>query len=89
MFGYENEKVIPLYISKTCYKDDTDMPLMEKDNVKHYVLIRDFNRLVYSKSKHKEKKHFYRKCLQYFNKKQYLDFHSPCFFFVFKELWDV
>ena len=39
----------------------------------HYVYINDFNRLIYNKTKHKEKKWFCTRCLQHFSSKNVLD----------------
>ena len=41
----------------------------------HYVLIKDFNRLMYSKTKHKYRKHFCMACLQNFTTKEILNKH--------------
>ena len=62
-FGYEN-KVYPLYISKKSYNQTLNLLLMTKKDKSHYVFINDFNRLMFSKTKHKDKKHFCMSCLQ-------------------------
>ena len=52
LFGYEN-KVYPLYISE---KSDTlvlNVLLITKEEKPHYVFIKDFDRLMYSKAKTK------------------------------------
>ena len=41
----------------------------------HYVLIKDFNRLMYSKTKHKYRKHFCMACLQNCTTKEILNKH--------------
>ena len=54
VFGFEN-KVYPLYISKKSY-DQTLKLLLITEKVKyHYVFIEDFNRLMFSRTKHKIK----------------------------------
>lgn len=51
----------------------------EKPEKKH-VYIKDFNRLLYSQSAHKEKKHFCMHCLHSFSTKERLDNHIKyCF----------
>ena len=58
-----------LYIEET--KDDTKS---------HYVLIENFNRLMFNFSKHKETKHFCRRCLHCFSSKNFLERHgTDCF----------
>ena len=43
--------------------------LISNEEKTHYVFIKDFNRLMYSKTKHKDKKHFCMACLQSFTTK--------------------
>ena len=58
-----------LYIEET--KDDTKS---------HYVLIYNFNRLMFNFSKHKETKHFCSRCLHCFSSKNLLERHKgDCF----------
>ena len=54
LFGYEN-KVYPLYISKKSYNQTLNILLITKKDKSHYVFIKDFNRLMFSKTKHKDK----------------------------------
>ena len=49
--------------------------LITKDEKKHYVLIKDFNRFMYNQSKHKERKHFCMYCLQCFKSESILTKH--------------
>ena len=42
---------------------------------KHNVLIKNFNSLMYSKTMHKERKHFYMHCLQCFSTEEILTNH--------------
>ena len=55
VFGYGN-KVYPLYISKKFYNQTLNLLLTTGKS--HYVFIKNFNRLMFSKTKHKDKKHF-------------------------------
>ena len=57
VFGYEN-KVCPLYISKKSYNQALNLLLITEKDKSHYVFVKDFNRLIFSKAKHKDKKHF-------------------------------
>ena len=47
--------------------------LISNEEKSHYVFIKDFNRLMYSKTKHKDKKHFCMSCLQNFSTKEILN----------------
>ena len=62
VLGYEN-KVYSLYISKKSYNETLILLLFTEKDKSHYVFIKDFNRLMFSKTKHKDKKHFYMSCL--------------------------
>ena len=73
-FGYEN-KVYPLYISKKSYNETLNLLLITEKEKSHYVFIKDFNRSIFSKTKHKDKKHFCMSCLQNFSTKEILNNH--------------
>ena len=49
-FGYEN-KVHPLYISKKSYDQTRNLLLITEKDKSHYVFIKDFNRLMLSRTK--------------------------------------
>ena len=49
-FGYEN-KVYPLYISKKSYNQTLNLLLITEKDKSHYVFIKDFNRLKFSRTK--------------------------------------
>ena len=74
VFGYEN-KIYPLYISKKSYNQTLNLLLITEKDKSHYVFIKDFNRLMFSKTKHKDKKHFCMSCLQNFSTKEILNNH--------------
>ena len=57
VFGYEN-RVFPLYVSKKSNEQVLNVLLISNEEKSHYVYIKDFNRLMYSRTKHKEKKTF-------------------------------
>ena len=50
--------------------------LITTNEKRHYVLIKDFNALMYNQSKHKEKKHFCMFCLQCFSSERVLAKHK-------------
>ena len=67
VFGYENGLVFPIYISDQNFKDSIDFLLLIDDDKSHYVYIKDFDRLMFHKTKNKNKKWFCRSCLYCFS----------------------
>ena len=67
VFGYENGLVFPIYISDQKFEDSIDLLLLIDNNKFNYVYIKDFDRLMFHKTKNKNKKWFCRICLQYFS----------------------
>ena len=55
VFGYEN-KVYPIYISKKSYDQTLKLLLITEKDEFHYVFTKYFNRLMFSRTKHKDKK---------------------------------
>ena len=53
VFCYENRVVYPVYLSDQGFNDSMDLLLRSNDFVFHYVYIKDFNRLMFNKTKHK------------------------------------
>ena len=64
VFGYENQ-VYPLYISKKSHTQILNLSLVTEKNKSHYV-FKDFNKLMFSRTKNKNKKHHCMSCLQSF-----------------------
>ena len=81
VFGYEN-KVYPLYISKKSYDQRLNLLLITEKDKSHYVFIKDFNRLMFSRIKHKDKKHYYMSCLQNFTTEEILSNHKKQFLLI-------
>ena len=53
--------------------------IIHEGDTSHYVYIKDFNRLMFNVTKHKEKKWFCMRCLQHFNSEFILEKHkSDC-----------
>ena len=65
VFGYQY-KVYPLYVSKKSYTQVLNSLLITQDDKSHYVFIKDFNKLMYSNTKCKDKKRYCMHCLQIF-----------------------
>ena len=76
VFGYEEKQPYPIYISDEKYEDHMELLLITKDENKHYVLIKDFNKFMYQQTKHKERKHFCMHCLQCFSSERVLNNHK-------------
>ena len=62
VFGYQ-DKVYPLYVSKKSYTQVLNSLLITQDDKSHYVFIKDFNKLMYSNTKCKDKKRY--SCIVY------------------------
>ena len=75
MFGYEKGQPFPIHISKEEFENQMNLLLITKNENKHYVLIKDFNLFIYNQSKHKERKHFCKHCLQCFSSERILANH--------------
>ena len=57
-------------------KDSMDLLLLIDNDKSHYVYIKDFNRLMFHKTKNKNKKWFCKSCLQCFSVKNVLIKHK-------------
>lgn len=75
VFGYEKQP-FPIYVSKEKYEDTMNLLLIAEDEKQHYVLIKDFNRFMYNKTKHQHRKHFCMYCLQCFSSEEVLNNHK-------------
>ena len=78
VFGWDKWAVVVHHISK----QPEDMPrrnmlLIEKAGKTHYTRIKDLNRLLYDRSKHKERKHFCERCLHGYTREVLLEAHKP------------
>ena len=56
VLGCQNGLAYPLCLSSEKFEDQIDLLLMVDASNKRYIYITDFNRLMYNKTKHKEKK---------------------------------
>ena len=74
VFGYEN-KVYPLYISKKSHTQTLNLLLVTEKDKSHYV-FKDFNKLMFSRTKNKNKKHHCMSCLQSFTTEEILSQHK-------------
>ena len=76
VFCYGNKIVYPVYFSNQCFNDCLDLLLISNNFTSHYVYIKDFNRLMFNKTRHKGKKYFCKSCLQCFSRENVL---NECF----------
>ena len=77
VFCYNDKREsFPIHLSKEKFEDEMNLLLIEKDENKHYVLIKDFNKFMYNKTKHKERKHFCMHCMQCFSSERVLNDHK-------------
>ena len=73
---YDEKKVYPVYLSNKSFNDYLDLLLISNGFTNHYVYIKDFNRLIFNKTKNKNKKYFCEGCLQCFNGEKVLEDHK-------------
>ena len=76
VFCYENGIIYPFYISGKKCGDCMDLLSIFDENKSHDVYIKDFNRLMFNKTKSKNKKCFCMCCLQCFSSGNVLTEHK-------------
>ena len=76
VFCYENKVFYPAYLSDQCFNNVLDLLFISNGFASHYVYIKDFDRLMFNKSKHKGKKYFCKSCLQIFSTEKVLEDHK-------------
>ena len=76
VFCYENKLTFPIYISDQKFENSIDLLLVINENKSHYVYIEDFDSIMFHKTKNKNKKYFYKSCLQCFRSKNVLTEHK-------------
>ena len=80
MFCHENDLAYPVHIPDQKFNNHMDLLLIADENKLYYVYIKDFNRVMCNKIKNKNKKHFFRYCLQCFSSEKVLQVHKEiCF----------
>ena len=75
-FRCENKMICPIYLSNQCFNDCLDLLLISNDFTNHYMYIKDFNRLMFNKTKNKNKKYFCKSCLQCFSSEKVRSQHK-------------
>ena len=76
MFCYENKVVYPVYLSSQKFSNKVDLLIISDKFKSHYVYIKDFDRLMFNKTKQKGKKYFCKSCSQCFSSEKILIEHK-------------
>ena len=76
VFGYEEGQPYVIYVSKEKFNSCLNLLLITEGEVKHYCLLKNFNKFMYNQTKHKERKHFCMYCLQCLSSKEHLEKHK-------------
>ena len=71
VFGYKNELVFPIYVSDQKFEESMDLLLLIDDDKSYYVY-----RFLFHKTKNKNKKRFFKSCLQCFSSENALTEHK-------------
>ncbi|GBM57571.1 hypothetical protein AVEN_97677-1 [Araneus ventricosus] len=71
VFGYEENEVFPLYVSKCVDEECVNLLLIANDETQHYCLIRNMSRLLGYLTKHKTKHHYCYRCPHRFAMSKY------------------
>ena len=81
VFGYENKKKHPIYVSKNgCEEKNVDLLMIGEEEKRQYALIKNFNTFMHDHTLRHERKHFCRYCLQAFSSEEILESHiKDCF----------
>ncbi|CAL1297347.1 unnamed protein product [Larinioides sclopetarius] len=75
VFGYEENQVFPLYISKREDMDCVNLLLIATEESQHYCLIRNMSRLLGDLTKHDGRRHYCYRYLHRFAKAETLEEH--------------
>ena len=76
VFCNENKLVFPIYNSNQKIENLMDLLLVTDKNKSQYACIKDFERLMFHKTKNKSKKYFCKSCLQCFSSRKVLTKHK-------------
>ena len=76
VFDYENVLVFSIYLPDAKLEDSVDLLLLIDDDKSNYVYIKDFERLLFHKTRSKNKKWFCKSCLQCFSNENVLTKHK-------------
>ena len=66
VFCYENKLNFPVYVSDQKFENSIDLLLVIDENNLHYVYIKEFDRLMFYKTKYKKQKILFQKLFKLF-----------------------
>ena len=79
MFCYENKVIYPVYLSDQKFENCMDLLLISDECKSHYMCIKDLDIFIFNKTRNKNKKDFFRCCLQCFsNEKVLIEHRKDC-----------
>ena len=79
MFCYDSKLTYPVYLSDQKFRDCMDLLLISGECKSHYVHIKDFDRLMFNKTKNETRKYFCECCLQCFSSEEILiEYRTDC-----------
>ena len=76
VFGYEEKQRYPIYLSKEKFDSCLNLLLITEGEVKHYCLLKDFDKFMHNQTKYDGRKHFCMYCLQCLSSKERLEKHK-------------
>ena len=76
VFCYENTLPYPILISDQKFENSMDLLIISDKIQSHYVYNKDFNKLMFNKTKNKNKKYFCKYCFQCFSSEKALVKHK-------------
>ena len=76
VFGYMDKQFYPIFVSKQNHEKVLNLLLITEGEKHHYVLIKDFNRMMFNKTKHQHRKCFCMHCLQCLSTEEVLFRHK-------------
>ena len=78
VFGFE-DALFPLYITKEHFDTHVNLLLYSQGTTRHYCLIKDLNKFLYSQNRRKARMSYCRYCLHGFIREDLLQDHEPHF----------
>ena len=67
VFCFESGLTFPIHVSDQKFENSMDLLHVTDYDKSHYVYIIDFDRFMFNKTKHKNKKHVFKSCLWCFS----------------------
>lgn len=77
VIGFENKVLFPIYVTKERFDIHVDLLLYSEGNARHYCLIKDLKKLLYSQNRKKARMYYCRCCFHGFIREDLLQDHQP------------